>query len=87
VAASLVDTAPAAAHIVEDTDTAAHPLDTQGVDILADRARMVAVVVVGILVDMAHMVAVVVGSTVAGAAVDLPLMMQAQRCLYPLKLL
>jgi len=72
-----VDTALAAAHIVEDMDTAAHLLDTQ-----------VVAVVVGILADMAHMVAAaVVGSTVAVAAVDLPLMMQAQRCLYPLKLL
>ena len=72
-----MDTALAAAHIVEDMDTAAHLLDTQ-----------VVAVVVGILADMAHMVAAVaVGSTVVVAAVDLPLMMQARRYLYPLKLL
>ncbi len=83
-----MDTAPEAAHIVEDMDTAAHLLDTQTVvvGILADTAHMAAGVV-GILADMAHMVAwVVVGST-AAATVDLPLMMQVGRCPYPLKLL
>lgn len=77
VAASLVDTVPAAAHIAEDTDTAVHPLDMWEVAVVA-----------GILADMADTAAVVVvGSTVVVVAVDLPLMMRVRRCPYPPKLL
>ena len=65
-----------AAHIAESMDTAVPPPD-----------RWV-VAVADILADMAHMAAVVaVGSTVVVVAVDLPLMMQARRYLYPSRLL